>query len=164
MLSTKEKFCWNQEGLFWDWELVPRVRFFRKQPPKKAQESLNINDSRKLEYNPEVDRELYFSTWAVFIKNNSTFVLQKHQLTYVSFCGAVSLLIFLDLWYCKLYIPHFPSSQLHSIYTLLQQNCGFLCYDPVISEMWKFAIIFLYFLFQHKTQDIWWELEKLSLN
>lgn len=41
----------------------PQESFFQKTTHKG-------NDSRNLEYNPEVGREVYFFTWAIFIKNN----------------------------------------------------------------------------------------------
>lgn len=91
--------------------VVPKSKIFQKTTPQKG------SDSRKLEYNPEVGREVYFSTWAVFIKNNFLLLYFKNISWHVSFCAAVSLLIF---WACGIvgFIFHFFPHLSYRAYTL----------------------------------------------
>lgn len=84
--------------------LGPQKSFFQKTTHKG-------NDSRNLEYNPEVGREVYFFTWAIFIKKITFYLCTSKASADVCFilCWRGFYWFLWTLWHCRFYIPQFLS-------------------------------------------------------
>lgn len=106
------------------------------------------NDSRNLDYNPEVSREGYFFTWAIFIKKKKTFYLCTSKASadvcfilcwrgfywFLWTCGIVDFIFhdFSHLSY-RSHVLSFSRTVVFFVVIQWQQKCENLCQFTCIS-------------------------------